>query len=268
MGVFLFGKVLFDMLHWNMLMKISEGKMTKKEVRRQIKAQAKERMAGNWIYLILITLPAVIFSWIGNQSYSVTNVATSYATNWSDGHASGTLVVPSLMNVSNGTIMSLLAFIAGTAAMYSLLDFYRSGEKQAHPFLQSINAYKQKGLFWGTIGVAILQFIWTFLWTLLLFIPGIIKGLAYSQAFFVFKDAKAAGEDIRFRDAITRSRQLMDGHKWEYFVLILSFIGWGILAELVFGLGMVILLPYMYLTYAGFYDYLKKDLAEKNGEVA
>lgn len=239
--------------------------MTKKEVRRQIKTEAKKRLSGNWIYLILVTLPALLFSWISDQSFSVSNLATSYATNWNDGHVSGTLVLPSLMSVSNGTIMSFLAFIAGTAAMYSLLDFYRSGEKQTHPFLQAINAYKPKGLFLGTVGVAILQYVWTVLWTLLFLIPGIIKGLAYSQALYVYKDAKANGDNIRFRDAITRSRELMDGHKWEYFVLILSFLGWMIVATLTFGIGMIILMPYMYLTYAGFYDYLKKDLAEKNG---
>lgn len=100
---------------------------------------------------------------------------------------------------------------------------------------------------------------------MLFIIPGIIKGVAYSQALYVYKDAKANGDNIRFRDAITRSRELMDGHKWEYFVLILSFLGWMIVATLTFGIGMIILMPYMYLTYAGFYDYLKKDLAEKNG---
>ncbi|WP_238476811.1 DUF975 family protein [Fructobacillus parabroussonetiae] len=232
--------------------------MTKKDVRRQIKTAAKEKLANNWIYLVLVTLPAVIFSWIGDRSFQLMDtVALMHGEfPWVDGQSS-------YLSIGDGSAMSILAFFASTAAMFSLLSFFRNGEKQPHPFLQSIEVYKTKGLFLGTIGIAILQFIWIFLWTWLLIIPGIIKSFSYSQALYVYKDAKESGESIRFRDAITRSRQLMDGHKWEYFVLQLSFLGWLILANLVLGLGMIILLPYMYLTFAGFYDYLKKDLAEK-----
>ncbi|MBS9335673.1 DUF975 family protein [Fructobacillus papyrifericola] len=237
--------------------------MTKREVRRQIKAKAKEQLANNWIYLVLVTLPAVIFGWIGDRAFqTIDTVAIANGQfPWLDGTGN-------YLSVGDGSAMGILAFFAGTAATYSLLNFFRTEEKQAHPFLQSIEVYREKGLFLGTIGVGLLQFIWTVLWTMLFFVPGIIKGLAYSQAFYVYKDAKANGEAIRFRDAITRSRQLMNGHKWEYFVLILSFLGWLILANLVFGLGMIILLPYMYLTYAGFYDYLKQDLAAKQAEAA
>ncbi|MBS9335070.1 DUF975 family protein [Fructobacillus sp. M1-13] len=232
--------------------------MTKREVRRQIKAKAKEQLANNWIYLVLVTLPAVLFGWIGDRSFQVVDTFAIMNGDfpWVDG--TGTY-----LSIGDGTAMGILAFFAGTAAMYSLLNFMRFEEKQSHPFLQAIEVYREKGLFLGTIGIAILQFVWTFLWTLLFFIPGVIKSFSYSQAFYVYKDAKADGESIRFRDAITRSRQLMVGHKWEYFVLQLSFIGWLILANMVMGIGMIILLPYMYLTYAGFYDYLKEDAAQQ-----
>lgn len=248
--------------------------MTRKEVRQQLKADAREKMSGNWLYLVLVTLPAVMFSWIGDRAFNrfdalsaVNNVSSMDVHEFSNTFGDGSLfnlTTPSMMSFGDGTAMGILAFFAATAATYSLLDYSRAEKKLPHPFLQAIEAYKTKGLFAGTIAVAVLQLIRTVLWTFVFIIPGIIKSFSYSQAFCVLKDAKANGEDIRYRDAITRSRELMDGHKWEYFVLQLSFLGWSILAYLVLGLGMIILLPYMYLTYAGYYDYLKKDLAEKN----
>ena len=100
-------------------------------------------------------------------------------------------------------------------------------------------------------------FIW--LWSLLLLVPGIIKSLAYSQANYILKDMQAAGTNIGATDAITASRQLMDGHKWEYFVLQLSFLGWAILATLTFGIGYLWLLPYIQATNAAYYRNLAGD---------
>lgn len=50
----------------------------------------------------------------------------------------------------------------------------------------------------------------------------------------------------------------MDGHKWRFFVLQLSFIGWDILACCTFGIGYIWLAPYKNATYAAFY----KDLVD------
>lgn len=52
---------------------------------------------------------------------------------------------------------------------------------------------------------------------------------------------------------------MMDGHKWEYFVLQLSFIGWGILSILSLGIGFLWLKPYVYCIYAAFYNNLTEN---------
>ena len=56
--------------------------------------------------------------------------------------------------------------------------------------------------------------------------------------------------------AITRSRELMDGHKWQLFVLSLTFIGWEILGVLCFGIGLLWVTPYKNAAYAAFYRQL------------
>lgn len=54
-------------------------------------------------------------------------------------------------------------------------------------------------------------------------------------------------------DAMRRSWALMNGRRWDYFFLGLSFIGWGILAAFTFGIGGLFLNPYQQVSFASFY---------------
>ena len=64
--------------------------------------------------------------------------------------------------------------------------------------------------------------------------------------------------NIDANDAITQSKEMMKGHKWELFCLYLSFIGWLLLSVLTFGiLYMVYVGPYMMTAQANFYEQLK-----------
>ena len=58
-------------------------------------------------------------------------------------------------------------------------------------------------------------------------------------------------------DAINRSKAMMHGHKLDYFVLQLSFIGWGLLGALTCGIAFIWIAPYMNATYANFYNTVK-----------
>ncbi|MGG1572276.1 DUF975 family protein [Fictibacillus sp. NRS-1165] len=117
------------------------------------------------------------------------------------------------------------------------------------------------GTFLKIIGTSILVGIFTMLWTLLLIVPGIIKGLAYSQTFYVLKD----NPGISMTGAITESRRLMDGYKWKYFLLQLSFIGWILLALATFGIGFLWLIPYITASSAEFYNEIRQ--AKNNDSV-
>lgn len=52
---------------------------------------------------------------------------------------------------------------------------------------------------------------------------------------------------------------MMEGHKMEYFLLVLSFIGWIILGVITFGIGMLLVEPYMMTTLAHYYEDLKEE---------
>lgn len=98
--------------------------------------------------------------------------------------------------------------------------------------------------------------IFIFLWSLLLVVPGIIKGLSYSMTNFILCDYP----ELSGTQAITESRRIMDGHKMDLFVLYLSFIPWMLLGTITLGLGYIYVIPYMQATVANFYNDIKTPM--------
>ncbi|HUS47413.1 MAG TPA: DUF975 family protein [Phycisphaerae bacterium] len=108
--------------------------------------------------------------------------------------------------------------------------------------------------FGNALGAYILMMIFVFLWMLLLIIPGIIAGLAYSQTFYLLADDRSLGP----LEAIRKSKEMMRGYKWKLFCLGLRFFGWSLLCILTLGIGFLWLMPYMNTAYALFYDDLRQ----------
>ena len=107
--------------------------------------------------------------------------------------------------------------------------------------------------FGGTFLIGLMTSLFTFLWSLLFVIPGIVKMYAYSMAYYI----KLDHPDYGWKACIDESRQLMDGHKWEKFVLDLSFLGWIIVGSLCLGVGTLWVTPYMEAANAQFYEYVR-----------
>lgn len=100
----------------------------------------------------------------------------------------------------------------------------------------------------------LLRGIYLFLWSLLCIIPGLIKSYSYRMVPYILADDPT----ISGKDAITLSRQMMDGNKWKAFVLDLSFLGWHLLSAVTLGLvGIFYVFPYMSATDAELYRELK-----------
>ena len=97
--------------------------------------------------------------------------------------------------------------------------------------------------------------LFTFLWSLLLIIPGIIKALGYSMAFYIMYD----NPGIKPLEALKKSQIMMKGYKRKLFLLGLSFIGWVFLGFLTLGIGFFWLYPYMSLSISNFYENLKRN---------
>lgn len=105
----------------------------------------------------------------------------------------------------------------------------------------------------------VLTMLYTWLWSLLLIIPGIIKSYSYAMTPFILEDDD---EEVSGNEAIEKSMRMMDGHKWELFCLDFSFIGWILLAILTLGIGCLWLYPYINTARAAFYEELKANQPE------
>lgn len=96
--------------------------------------------------------------------------------------------------------------------------------------------------------------LYTFLWSLLFIIPGIIKAYEYQMIPYLL----AEHPDMPKDQAFAISRQMMKGQKWNAFVLDLSFLGWSILSLFTLGiLGLFYVNPYKYSTKAALYETLR-----------
>ena len=96
--------------------------------------------------------------------------------------------------------------------------------------------------------------LYTFLWSLLFIIPGIIKAYEYQMIPYLL----AEQPDMPKEQAFAMSRQMMKGQKWKAFVLDLSFLGWSILSMFTLGiLGLFYVNPYKYSTKAALYETLR-----------
>lgn len=98
------------------------------------------------------------------------------------------------------------------------------------------------------------MYLFTFLWSLLFVVPGIIKAIAYSMTPYIL----AERDDVSAQDAIKLSMEMTYGYKMDIFVMGLSFIGWWLLTALTFGiLAFFFTGPYMATSFAGLYEELK-----------
>lgn len=210
--------------------------------RIEIKRLAKEKIKGNkwniwWPFLVIIVLENLV-SGIFTPTVEIdyTNLETL-----------STMQVTPTYYVSTGIISIIFAVILAGYYKY-LLNFVRTGEFDSKTIIETI---KTK---WIDVLVAeILVSIIVFFCSLLFVIPGIIMALAYAMAVLLVIDKDVAGND-----SLAKSREMMKGYKWDYFVFLLSFLGWIILTPFTIGLLLIWLVPYMLVATMIYYDKLQE----------
>lgn len=117
--------------------------------------------------------------------------------------------------------------------------------------------------YWKSVKVMFLRDLYTFLWSLLFIIPGIVKAYEYRMIPYLVAEHPEMTSD----EAFAKSKEMMNGNKWAAFVLDLSFIGWHILNGFTFGvLGIFHVNPYVYQTEAELYIALRDINISKQGE--
>ncbi len=170
-----------------------------------------------------------------------------------------TLIAGAIAGLLNAipVVGSIASLVLSPALVLSLVRVYLNVIKGAKP--EVADTFSGFDDFWAAFKVQLLVGVYTFLWSLLFIIPGIIKGLSYSMSMYILAENKG----MSARECIARSKQMTEGHKMELFILGLSFIGWALLGALTFGILYIWLTPYMQATYANAYNLLRGIPAEE-----
>ena len=150
-------------------------------------------------------------------------------------------------------IFGFAAFILGGTLQLGYADFLLKQHDGKH--IRFNDLFSKFDLFGTGFAQRFLRSLYTFLWSLLFIIPGIIKGYAYAMTPFIL----AEHPNMTVSQAIRLSEELMDGYKSELFVLDLTFIGWNILVTLTWNLGNIALNPYKNAAYAAFYRQIQAE---------
>ena len=144
-------------------------------------------------------------------------------------------------------LLSLAQFIIGGTVQIGYTHYLLKQQDGGELKLQDL--FSQFHRFGAGFLQAFLRSLYILLWSLLLVVPGIVKGFSYAMTPFIMADHP----EMSANEAITASRELMDGHKWDLFLLNLSFIGWNLLSLLTLGILSLWIIPYQNAAHAAFY---------------
>lgn len=97
----------------------------------------------------------------------------------------------------------------------------------------------------------------------LLVIPGIYWGIGYAMTFYCIADNSKIGG----LDAMSKSNQLMEGNRWKYFRFKLRAMLLIILGIIPFGLGLFVVIPWIYVASAKFYEDLLENQPNTEAEL-
>jgi len=161
-----------------------------------------------------------------------------------------------IITVTGHVTFGVGAFILGgpiTAGItYAYVKQARGSEIEIKDMFYPINKD-----FGQTFLLGLMTGIFVFLWSLLFFIPGIIAAYSYEMAFFIKNDHP----ELDWYSCIKASKRMTKGHKWQLFVLDLSFIGWAFVGVLCLGVGTLWVAAYQQAARTQFYEAL---VAEEN----
>ena len=225
---------------------------------------ARNSLTNKWLIAVAVGLVASILGGIGSNgpefkvNIDGSNIAmnfnmagqTIYSTGTNGGINSeiGAFILASLpIIITAALFMAVIYFVLGSFVGVGYAKFNLNLVDRNKASFENLFEYFSH---WKTTTITrLLRALYTFLWSLLFIIPGIVAGFSYAMTEYIL----AENPELTPDEAIQASKSMMMGNRWRLFCLQFSFIGWDILATLAFGLGHLWLTPYKQAAYAAFY---------------
>lgn len=218
--------------------------MDTKEIRRQ----ARAHLQGNWGLSIGVAVVACLLGGLLTGMSFIPEISYWKQLSFSETRE---IIEGVRIEFKNG-IFGLVAFIVGGVVQLGYARFLlRQHDGKPTEFNDLFSQFDRFGTGFAQ---SFLRSLYTFLWALLLIIPGIIAALSYAMTPFILEEHP----ELTASEAIRRSKELMRGHKTDLFILELTFIGWSLLCILTLNLGHIALNPYKNAAYAVFYREITK----------
>ncbi|MCR4963077.1 MAG: DUF975 family protein [Firmicutes bacterium] len=199
---------------------------------------ARQALSGKWASAILVSFLAMLVC-AGVSPYS-NDISDMLA----DNILNKTVLyfpVNFKLILAVASLLFSAAFILGAALFF--IRIVSGGEPGVKTLFSRFSIWPK------AFGLYLFIGLFIFLWSLLLIVPGIIAAFRYSMAFYLM----AENPDMGIRESVSRSKQMMHGHKGRLFCLWLSFIGWALLSVVTCGIGFFFLIPYVDAATAAFY---------------
>jgi len=204
----------------------------------ELRERAWKSITSNWKPAVLATLVVYVVIGLGAGLFSTLGVSSGFS------------------SVGIATFLYwvfIFALCLPIVFSYTvILLYFLRGEKEN--ILEDSLYYFKENYSRATI-TSILLFVYTFLWSLLFLIPGIIKSYSYAMTMYIADEMPEKSTE----ESIQLSMKMMYGNKWKLFVLDLSFIGWFLLGIVTFGLSHLFVHPYWMMSRAAFYEDLKAN---------
>ena len=201
--------------------------------RTNLKMDARKRMEGNWkhwIYILLICLGIGLV--VGLACIPI-------ASNLSE----------DLKDMPQSICTGVLECLFGFGLVSFFLKIAKGEEVNYNELFSKTRMFLKYFLMDLIVSIIVI------IGCILLIVPGFIFALGLSQVPYILVE----NPEMSIFDAIEKSWKMMKGHKWEYLVLNLSFIGWAIICAIPCGLGFIWLIPYYSTTISLYYLELKKE---------
>lgn len=229
--------------------------------REQLKTNAKNSFRRNYWPCVGVAVILAIAEGAGTAGSVGRGAADSSASTVEEGLAG----VSPMLTAFSGVLLLLgmaLTFFVANVLRVGANRFFIQNQTEMPSVGMILDGFRS-GSYGNIVLTMFLKDLYVTLWTMLFIIPGVIKELEYLMVPYIL--AENPGMDRK--EAFAISKRMMDGEKFQAFLLQLSFIGWNILAIFTCGLlGIFYVNPYMEATMAELYAY-NKEKAYQEGYI-
>ena len=205
----------------------------------EIRQESLSIMKGNWTSGVVVVLLLCVAATLCSIPASLIGLSGSEASS-------------SISEILNLLVAIFIFYPLAMSMVIMFLSFVKSGEKLS---AKGLTLGFKSPLYGKSIVLYLLIAIYTFLWSLLLIVPGIIKSLSYALAPYIL----AENPELKANEAIEKSMAMMNGHKMQLFLMWLGYVGFALLSALALGIPLLWLYPYYQVVMVKFYEEVKSE---------